>query len=73
MKNASELNFGEKAVIKDINSSNPYYKRLLEIGFTPGEEIELINTSIFNDPMTFSLRGTLIAIRKKQAESILIS
>ncbi len=73
MKKASELNFGEKGTIKDIITLNPSYKRIIEIGFTPGQEIELVNTSIFNDPLTFSLRGTLIAIRKNQADCIIIN
>lgn len=73
MKKASELNFGEKGVIKDINTLNPSYKRIIEIGFTPGQEIQLVNTSIFNDPLTFSLRGTLIALRKNQADCIILN
>lgn len=73
MRKASEMNLGEKCIIKDINNMNPSYKRILEIGFTPGQEIQLVNTSIFNDPLTFSLRGTLIALRKNQADSIIIN
>ncbi len=73
MKKASELNFGEKAIIIDINTLNPSYKRIIEIGFTPGQEIQLMNSSIFNDPLTFSLRGTLIALRKNQADCIIIN
>ena len=73
MRNASELKFGEKVVIKDIDSSHPSFMRILEIGFTPGQEIELINKSFFNDPLAFSVRGTLIAIRKEEATCIKIS
>jgi ferrous iron transport protein A len=73
MRKASELNFGEKGIIKDIDNSNFSYKRLIEVGFTPGQEIQLINSSIFNDPLTFSLRGTLIALRKNQADCIIIN
>ncbi len=73
MKKASELNFGEKGIIKDIITLNPSYKRIIEIGFTPGQEIQLVNTSIFNDPLTFSLRGTLIALRKNQADCIILN
>ncbi len=73
MKTAAELKHGERARISEINSDNPSYKRLIEIGFTPGQEIELVNTSIFNDPMAFSIRGTLIAIRRNDADSIILS
>ena len=70
MKTAADLNFGEKAIIDHIDFNHPSFRRIIEIGFTPGQEIELINKSIFNDPIAFSLRGTMIAIRKNEAESI---
>jgi len=70
MKTAADLNFGEKAIINDIDFNHPSFRRIIEIGFTPGQEIELINKSVFDDPLAFSLRGTMIAIRKHEAESI---
>lgn len=73
MKTASELNFGESGIIADIDNSHPSCSRMLEIGFTPGQEIELINSSAFKDPLAFSIRGTLIAIRKHEADCIILS
>jgi ferrous iron transport protein A len=73
MRTAAELNFGEKVIIQDIDSSHPSCIRILEIGFTPGQEIELINKSFFNDPLAFSVRGTLIAIRRAEASCIKVS
>jgi len=73
MKTASELNFGERAIIFDVDNTHPSFRRLLEIGFTPGQEIELVNSSAFNDPLAFSLRGTLIAIRRHEADCIILS
>lgn len=73
MKTASELNFGEFGIIADVDSSHPSCSRILEIGFTPGQEIQLVNSSIFNDPLAFSLRGTVIAVRKHEADCIILS
>ena len=67
---AAELNFGQKATIKSIDNNHPSSQRIIEFGFTPGQEIELINKSFFNDPVSFSIRGTLIALRKADARSI---
>lgn len=72
-KTAAQLNFGEIATINEIDSSNPSYRRIIEIGFTPGQKIELINKSIFDDPLAFSIRGTMIAIRRNEANCILVS
>jgi len=73
MKTAAELKFGEKVTIDDIDTGHPSSRRILEIGFTPGQVIELINISAFNDPMAFSVRGTLIAIRRNEAGCIKVS
>lgn len=72
MKTAADLKFGEKAVIKDVDNSHPSSHRILEIGFTPGQEIELVNKSLFNDPIGLAIRGTIIAIRKNEASCIKI-
>ena len=73
MKTAADLKYGEKVKISSIDTSNPSHQRILEIGFTPGQEIEIISKAIFNDPIAFSLRGTLIAMRKKEADCIIVS
>lgn len=70
MKKASDLDLGEKVTIKEIDLTHPSSRRILEIGFTPGQEIQLINKSFFNDPLAFSIRGTLIAIRRNEADCI---
>jgi len=72
MRNAADLKFGEKAIIQDVDNSHPSSHRILEIGFTPGQEIELVNKSVFNDPIALSIRGTIIAIRRNEATCILI-
>ncbi len=73
MKTAANLKFGEKAVINDIDTSHPSHQRIIEVGFTPGQEIELVSITTFNDPVAFSVRGTLIAIRKKEADCIIVA
>ncbi len=73
MKTASQLKYGEKVKINEIDSKHPSSRRIIEIGFTPGQEIELVNKSVFNDPLAFSVRGTVIAIRKNEADCIKIS
>jgi ferrous iron transport protein A len=70
MKSAANLKFGEKAIISDIDSSHPSSKRIMEYGFTPGQVIELRNKSTFNDPIAVSVRGSVIAIRKSEADCI---
>ena len=72
MRTAADLKIGETAIIKDVDNSHLSSHRILEIGFTPGQEIEMVNSSVFHDPIALSIRGTVIAIRKSEARCIKI-
>lgn len=72
MRTAADMKIGETAMIKDIDNSHFSSHRILEIGFTPGQEIELVSASVFNDPIALSIRGTVIAIRRNEAKCIII-
>jgi ferrous iron transport protein A len=75
-RSVADLNSGETAVIKSVGDDcidiNCHCLRLLEIGFTPGQEVTLIAKSPFKDPLAVSVRGTIIALRKSEAECIKI-
>jgi ferrous iron transport protein A len=72
MRTAADLKIGETAIIKDVDNSHYSSNRILEIGFTPGQEIELVSKSVFNDPIALTIRGTVIAIRRNEAKCIII-
>ena len=46
--------------------------RLLDLGFVPGSLIEHALQSPFNGPAAFRLRGTLVALRRPQADQVLV-
>jgi Fe2+ transport system protein FeoA len=72
----SDLDCGETAVITSVGDNcidiNCHCLRLLEIGFTPGQEVTIVAKSPFKDPLAVSIRGTIIALRKNEAECIKI-
>jgi ferrous iron transport protein A len=70
MKTAAELSHGEKGTIAEIDCAHPSSRRILEFGFTPGQVIELISRATFDDPIAILIRGSLIAIRKSEADCI---
>ena len=41
--------------------------RLLDLGFTPGEEIAVTHTAPLGDPLVVRVRGALLALRKREA------
>jgi ferrous iron transport protein A len=44
----------------------------MELGFTPGQEVTVIAKSPFKDPLAVSIRGTIIALRSREAKCIKI-
>jgi Fe2+ transport system protein FeoA len=45
-------------------------RRLFDLGFTPGTEVECAFPSAFGEPRAYRVRGTLIALRPEQARRI---
>ena len=46
--------------------------RLLDLGFTPGEEISVTQWAPLGDPIVVRVRGALLALRKREAAWILV-
>ncbi|MBI3232645.1 MAG: ferrous iron transport protein A [Bacteroidetes bacterium] len=67
----SELNPGQAAIICDIEEEYLSLK-LLEMGFLPGEIIECRFKSPSGDPIAYSVGSCIIAMRKSEAEMIVI-
>lgn len=71
MQTIADLQKGEKAVILDFSVDSIPLK-LIEMGCLPGNEIELVQTTLFNGPLFLMINGSNIAIRKDTAAEILI-
>ena len=65
-----ELNIGEIAYIHRINGSGKFKRRLIELGFTKGTEIQLLRKNIFDDPIVIRIYNSEIFIRKTEAKLI---
>jgi ferrous iron transport protein A len=46
--------------------------RLLDLGFTPGEEVAVTHLAPLGDPLVIRVRGALLALRKREAAWILV-
>jgi Fe2+ transport system protein FeoA len=47
-------------------------ERLLDLGFTPGEEVIVTHTTPLGDPLVVRVRGAQLALRKREAAWILV-
>lgn len=70
----SELKYGETARIKALSDQcqGEARRRLLDLGFVRGTVISVQNISPLGNPVAYRLRETLIALRKEQADEVLI-
>ncbi|WP_238783746.1 FeoA family protein [Blattabacterium cuenoti] len=69
--NLSNLKIGEKGIIKGYKNED-FPIKLLELGVLPGVEIEIIFVSIFYDPLCIFYNQSCLALRKKEAENIIV-
>ena len=68
----NKLRPGQKAIIDKINGDEKLVKRLLALGCIEGTEIFFKRCAPLGDPIIVNLRGFDLAIRKKDAEGILV-
>ncbi len=69
----SELPEGATAIIEAIPSGIPALTRLRELGLVPGTQVKLVRRAPLGEPIEISVRGSLIAMRNRDASFIEIS
>lgn len=68
--NLFNLKPGNKGYISEIACADKLSKRLLALGFVEGTEVLVKKVAPLGDPIIINLRGTDLAIRKKDAKLI---
>ena len=68
--NLSNLPLNENGMIDNIKCDGNIKRRLLDLGLVKGTNIVPILVSPSNDPRAFEVRGSIIAIRREDAEKI---
>ena len=67
-----QLNPGQGGTIKKILGKGKTRKRLLEMGFIPGNEVTVEKQAPLADPVEFVLLGYHISLRRKEASSVIM-
>jgi ferrous iron transport protein A len=67
----ANLNPGEKGIIEDFSDPELSLK-LLEMGCTPGEEVQLEKVAPLGDPIAISISGYVLSMRKAEAATVRI-
>lgn len=66
----SDLPVGARALVHRILLEGPEGRRLMDLGLTPGTSVEAVLRSPLGDPTAYLVRGTMLALRRVQAEQI---
>ncbi len=66
----TQLHKGDRGVIKRIHAEPELKNRLHSFGIIPGESLEVKGCSLACQTMEIDVDGTLIALRKEEAERI---
>jgi ferrous iron transport protein A len=70
METLDQLKAGARAIIREIAGDDGVSVRLLEMGLTEGEEIEVVGFAPFGDPIEFRVRGYRISLRANEARRL---
>lgn len=66
--NLSELKTGERGVIVKVNGHGGFRKRIIEMGFIKGQQIEALLSAPLQDPVKYKVMGYEISLRRQEAE-----
>ena len=69
----SHIKKGETCIVKELSSHPGIRRRLQDMGLVPGTTVKCMYKSPFGDPTAYLIRGALIALRREDSESILVS
>jgi ferrous iron transport protein B len=65
-----DLPIHEKAVITKVKGRGAFRKRILEMGFVVGKEVETLRKAPFKDPVEYRIMDSNISLRNSEADLI---
>ena len=66
----SELKTGEHGVIVKVQGHGGFRKRIIEMGFIKGQDVEVLQNAPLQDPVIYKLMGYEVSLRRQEAEMI---
>ena len=66
----SELKTGEKGVIVKVQGHGGFRKRIIEMGFIKGKQVEVLLNAPLQDPVKYKIMGYEVSLRHQEADMI---
>ena len=70
MSGLDQAGVGTRGRVQRIAGDDEVSVRLLEMGLTPGVEIEVVGTAPLGDPLELELRGYRLSVRRSEAARV---
>jgi len=64
------LQASQSALIVEVDTSRPAGARLLDLGFLPDTQLQMIRPAPLGDPSVYELRGYQVCLRRADAEHV---
>lgn len=72
MSTLADLQVGQTARIGQVTGNDALALRLLEMGLTPGCDVQLIGKAPLGDPLEYQVRGYRLSLRKTEAARVAV-
>ncbi len=66
----SELKDGQFGVISSVKHDAAFERRLMDMGFCPGERVLRLGSGLGGGLLLFRVKGSMVALRKEDARGI---
>ncbi|MEA3406604.1 MAG: FeoA domain-containing protein [Chloroflexota bacterium] len=66
------LPVGARARVVEITGGGTHQRRMLDMGFVPGAEVTVLRKASLGDPIEYRIKGTGIAMRRTDANSVMV-
>ncbi|MEC1759123.1 FeoA family protein [Schinkia azotoformans] len=63
---------GDNVVIESMSIQGAMRRRLLDLGFVKGAQLEILQKSPLGDPAAYRVNNTTIALRKEESSQIFV-
>ncbi len=68
----ADLQKGESRTVVSVRGEDAVTRRLMEMGVIPGVAVRMVKSAPFGDPLEIKVRGYSLALRKNEAESVVL-
>ncbi|MGB8886281.1 MAG: FeoA family protein [Candidatus Korobacteraceae bacterium] len=68
----ADLRVGETAILSELELAAPVAEHLMNLGFVPGLEVQVLRSGPGGDPRVYRVDGTEVAMRRDLSRHILV-